>query len=327
MWKYLAGMLKEPGWTGPSEGARLAPEATAPPAAAPQAAPFETWEQIQARHATPVPGGSRDPLSAGPGFSDPTLAAHAQIARMFEVVAPGFQGERLPNQVTQEELDRVGRIYQGISSGSSNIQIDASRVQDWHTADFKKSVMEDLAAMLQTPMGRTLLEQLHGAKAPDGSARTTTISGVPLAELGTPILSNELPEVRAADPSRDAQRYDGTGTDMSVGHWADNMAIPGRGPTVRTDVTLFRELLRGLHGVTGTTQRGLMAQEELLPGDEGAHLDRQDYAEVGLGPFAAAGLSENAYRRARQQLARQKGKIEGDEDFDMRPRESFLGKR
>jgi hypothetical protein len=253
-------------------------------------------------------GGTRDEASAGPGLADPALGVHEYLAKRFEIMQPGGEGERLPHQVTPEEFEKVCRLYQDIGAGTSNLELDTSRLPDVEVEHFRGKVMEDLASMLQTPSGRELIEKLATAQSDDGKALTTTISATPLPRLGSAMLDNELPANQATDPAAEGHRHDGTGTDMTVGHWARQRAEPGV-PDMRSDVHLFRRLVGALHGVSGD-----------------APADSSEEAQVGLGSFAngpRSHLTENAYRRARSKLAATPFKRDGD---DMRPRE-FLGVR
>lgn len=217
-------------------------------------------------------------------------------------------------------------LYAGIAGGGSNLRIDASRLDESEAGYFRESVLEDVVSMLQTPNGRELLESLAGAKAADGTPRTTTISGTPLPQLGSMLLDNELPATAATDADAEGRRYDGTGANMTVGHWTSDQR-----EDARSDVRLFRELVRALHGVQGDTLPGNLAPNELLPEDRNAVIDRQSYVDVGLGAYATgpkSHLSENGYRRARQALGKTAQKREEDHDAGlMGLRASLLQRR
>jgi hypothetical protein len=98
----------------------------------------------------------------------------------------------------------------------------------------------------------------------------------------------------------------------------------------RSDVTLYHELTHALHGIEGTTQPFVKPSlDELLEEEVGNDIMptpvlMEEWATVGLGPFADDPITENKYREERRALAGQPGMRAGDDASSMVRRDQYL---
>jgi hypothetical protein len=252
--------------------------------------------------------------------------ARKELAGHFDVVDESVpKKDRLPNQVTKAEMEQYVQLYSNIRMGETNLKIDTSAIKDKdQQAAFQQNVMGDIGTMLETEAGRALVGDLAKGKGKDGKEHTTTISG-----SETPLDAR----AGATDPDKAGLR-ETTGTDMSV-KYAPGQQVnlpPGSknewGPTVRSDVSLFHELTHALHGVNGTTQPGGLTEKEALDalqrGDMPTNPNlREEYATIGIGPFAGAPGTENAYRDERRTLAKNGSGLPGDGAPTMGNRDNY----
>jgi len=251
--------------------------------------------------------------------------AQTELAGRFQIVPADFIGPRLPNQVTQAEFEHLANNYSDIRTGHSNIHLDSAGMNPAQAAAFQSGAMTDIASMLQTSAGRSLVDQLSTAHAADGTARTTTIRGI-----ANPLGSNAA----ALDPARAADRGNGVGTNMVVSYAPGRDAVvPGAGNPwlpIRSDVALLHEMTHALHGVQGQRLGSPVAAADAQPGDQAAaragRITQEEYATVGLGRFAPGpgGVSENAYRAERRMLAGRAGARAGDELPSMQARTNYV---
>jgi hypothetical protein len=244
--------------------------------------------------------------------------AQQELKGQFQIVPADFVGPRLPNQVTQQEFEKLANNYSDIRTGNSNIKLDTAGMDAKKEAEFREKTMKDFSSMLQTGSGRDLIDQLAHAQAKDGTARTTTIHGI-ANPLGA--------EAAASDPAKAADRGNGVGTNMTVNYAPGaDVNVPGAKDQwlpVRSDVALFHEMTHALHGVSGTRKNDMVADKDLQPGDPKGRTKLEEYATVGLGPHANDAITENRYRNERRLLAGRVGARPGDELPGMGPRTNY----
>lgn len=238
------------------------------------------------------------------------------------MIEPDAKGPRLPNQVTQAELEHYARVYSNIRLGRGDLTIDARTSKD--PAQYQRDMMDDLGDLMQTGAGREMLDTLSNnvgaGKDDDGHwiHRHTTLRPF-LDKAGEVDRSNsdEQPIAPLDQPAAglDARFADGTrgvGTDARV-RVNPNLDVDG----ARSDVILFHELAHALADTTGVrAPEWVVAQDR--PGDANTAKDaamfvpRTEHQAAGLGMFRDDRLTENAYRRERRQLATSGKGMAGD---------------
>jgi hypothetical protein len=298
----------------PKTGSIMPPPPFSVPAATPAPAPAPV-SVSSSGGATAGAGGTRDAPSPGRGFDDTQFYENA-LARYIAVGKPGALGPGAPPfLVSGDEFHRLAQIYGGIAEGTSNVKLDTSRLDAFEAKQFSKDTMDSIALMMQTPNGRQLLELLASAKGADGSPRTTTLSGMPMARLGSPLIEAERPSLGPAADDAGGHQFDGLGTNMKVSWNSDG--DPFRKirqlDRIAPDVDLFRMLVGALHGMQGSMAAGSLPDGQRLGDDRSNMMDpimTEDYAQIGLGPYATGpqhDLTENAYRAALRRLGTRRG--------------------
>jgi hypothetical protein len=244
----------------------------------------------------------------------PPEAAVKALKDRFEIVAPDFEGERRPNQLTQAEFDKLAKLYDDIKSGKTDIKFGAKD----SAADpkFRDNVMNDLGTIMQTAAGRDMIAKM--AANPNGNSVTFLMHR---DAQGNPDTTNAYAD--AADPRNRSRWGDGKGVDAVMAY------VPGKGVVIpggsapwlplRVDVVLFHEMVHAYHMTHGTMDDSLVR-----PGKNTANIDVQsgirnsEYQAVGLGTYSNAALSENRYRKERNGIAGHPGEVGGDKTMKQR---------
>ncbi|MFP5286321.1 MAG: M91 family zinc metallopeptidase [Thermoanaerobaculia bacterium] len=212
-----------------------------------------------------------------------------------------------PNDVMQQEFDEVAELYSRIREGDSHIKlvnkskvdndVNDNAMQEGAFNTFKQGALDDIAKILQTPQGRTVLKSL-GAGGKTGTDDFT--------------IGNAPNPHHAAHRTFDQTKgSDGTGSGAEVyfnpGTEVDSDLNPDSGPeTLRStsDTLLFHELLHAYHSGQGTKiPRNQTVFEEAANWEDIGVL-KEEYATVGLGPHAGQFLTENEYRKSHREIAR-----------------------
>lgn len=281
------------------------------------------------------------------GMMDRQRAAR-ELQSKFDVVPDDFTGERLPNQLSAAEYQNVVQTYSDIRLGRSDIKIDTSGAND--PAQYQADMMDDIGDIMQTASGRQLVGTLSNNVRKDASGndvhRTTTLA--PRYRVD-PITGANIPDNTNAGESGDSSPGvgapfpglggPGLGGDTSIGI-NPNMDVvaplpAGGTATFRSDVTLFHEMVHSLHDTQGTTDTSTVSsldgvQRELQRGnpigalqqltnpdpsivaDANNGVARYEHQAVGLGAYADDAVTENAYRRERNAVARSGKGMAGD---------------
>lgn len=218
------------------------------------------------------------------------------LSGRLRVLAEGERRTGLPNEVTAQEFEQLAALYGDIRMGSCNLLLDTEDLS-WAEADaFRAGALEDITALMQTPSGWLLLDEL----AYNGRGKQTRLQ---------PALS---PEKAEEDPDLTRELFNGEGSSVTVRY------VPGQDAhiseaswgTVRSDVVLAHELTHAWYDTRGERAdmsywlRGLPAE----------------FQAVGLGGSMDAPVSENAYRAERAAMAGQFGSLPGDKDMPRRTR-------
>ena len=254
--------------------------------------------------------------------------ARRDLAKKFDVVGNSADAV-LPNQVTAAEYADIARTYSNIRLGRTDLQLDGSATSD--PDQFNADMMDDIGDIMQTRSGRELVGKLSNNtnRDEDGNLvhRTTTLSPN-LNDHGAPDNSNAHADIDhepgVGAPFADGQP--GIGADAGV-RMNPNMDVRGKKVRYRSDVGLFHELVHTLHGTQGTND---MSQVQATDGVAGAlrrgdwvgavgelmnpenmridarpdrGLTRHEHQAAGLGLYANDPLTENVYRRERNQVA------------------------
>ena len=175
--------------------------------------------------------------------------------------------------------------------------------------------MTDIRSILQTESGRKLIHQL----AHDPEDQTTTIRPSwkrNAAGQFDPALGIDEKQAYAwgggANMNEGMLRPDGSagrGIDTEVrynaGHTTTRGGVLDAWMPMRSDVTLFHELVHALDLASGTMPAGeVTSQEGVTAVDDAADVERREYAAVGLGAWEERHLSENEYREARRAIGK-----------------------
>jgi NleD-like pathogen effector protein (putative zinc metallopeptidase) len=237
-------------------------------------------------------------------------ADKAKLSGMLSIVDQhdiAFGTDR-PNDVTRKELDELAELYSKIREGDSHVKFaNQSRTDRTTITDnvmsgeefttFKGKAMDDIAKILQTPQGRTLMKSL----AAGGKSGT---SDVTIGAASNPLHGG-------AGPLDRPKASDGTGSSSVVYYGAgSDVDLPQKaGPlTTTSDTALFHELVHAYHSGQGTRKKdddvvGVLDTVFGGAADVDIGVKREEYATVGLDTFAGDALTENAYRASHRELA------------------------
>lgn len=273
---------------------------------------------------TGMMAGMMGPL-AGPMAQQIAALVQRQVDRkkmegMLKVVPDDADPKkRKPNEVTQAEFDRYAGMYSDIREGSSSLKID-SGVDDKH----KGAMMDDIAKILQTQSGRTLVGDLSaGGKDKEVVLGPSKNDDGSLNRVGASTESGDYN--KASDPTK------GTGSKVNYVPGAEGEFAKGRnevkdkdGKVIQaidmaqkftSDTVLFHEMTHARHNATGTAKKmpwpeageagevvtQADADAEVKAGHAGAANDvgigLEEWATAGMGKFHNDAVTENAYRK------------------------------
>jgi hypothetical protein len=254
-------------------------------------------------------------------------AAQNELLDKFDIVPDGFTGPRAPNAVTLEEFQQVSRMFSDVRLGRGDLKVDGSDLRDPAKRDqmgmdeamFKQGAMNDLAAMLQTQVGRQEIELLQN-NVVDGSTlhHTSTIK---------PDFDHR-PRGESGDDWREGYgtpEHPGAGTDFvtryTPGEALDHPGTSNPWYPIRSDVILFHELRHGVDQTRGQLNPGQVTTEdakvfeknddgtinrERFSWDHDILLDRGDndleHEAIGVGNHADKPMTENQYRNERNAI-------------------------
>ena len=224
--------------------------------------------------------------------------AQRDLASRFNIMPDGTPGIREQNQVSEEQFQDIARTYSDIRMGRGDLTLGArpANMSEADYAAFREGSMDDIADIMQTESGRGLIDSLADAplQADGTTHRTTTIDP-------------RLDATGNYDPSNAT----GGGT---FGQSGFASYVPGAdtlpaGDNLRSDVTLYHELVHAHHAVHNTWDSGTVGQVNLpfgisflnpLEPDRG--LSQAEHQAAGLGTHANDPFSENRYRGERARI-------------------------
>ena len=266
------------------------------------------------------------------------MRAERELAGRFQIVDGKTKGPRLPNQVTRAEFQQLANTYSDIRLGRGDLTIDAGRAKD--PAQFKADMMDDIADLLQTKSGRAVIQGLNDATNIDENGDLVHRKTKLMPYLKSP--TDNTPDYENADEIGDnregfgtlaADGTPGVGSDTKVrinpNHDVIETAENDEGHTVevgrmRSDVALFHELVHAYTDTRGITDGGFVHRNdgrERKPGskpDPNVVLDADsgirgaEHQAAGLGKYKGHLLTENTYRRERNELGKAGRGMAGD---------------
>lgn len=264
------------------------------------------------------------------------MRAEQELAGRFQIVDGKTKGPRLPNQVTMAEFHKLANTYSDIRLGRGDLTIDAGKAKD--PAQFKADMMDDIADLLQTKSGRSVIEGLHDATNIDENGDLVHRKTKLMPYLKSP--KDNTPDYENADEIGDNREGYGTlatdgtpgvGTDTKVrinpNHDVIESATNDEGHEVqvgriRSDVALFHELVHAYTDTRGITDGGFVrrndGRQRGSPADPSTVLDADsgiraaEHQAAGLGKFKGQLITENNYRRERNELGKAGRGMAGD---------------
>jgi hypothetical protein len=238
------------------------------------------------------------PVDADPVGTADRKAALAELASRFVIVPDDSDpAKRLPNQVTQAEFQSLANEFSDIRLGRTDLTVDTERkgLVDLPFGDsksplppreasyFKQGAMNDIADILQTQSGRTLIDTV--AHEPEHHKTRIALNdqmGIP--KEGTATTMNDDGQTNAAIAYVPGYRFEYP----SPSPWTSDFP---------SHVTLFHELTHAKDRVTGTRDESEVVASDGVPSDVG--LGREEHQAAGLGKYAGEAVSENRYRAER----------------------------
>lgn len=206
--------------------------------------------------------------------------------------------------------------------------------------------MQDIGDILQTESGRALIAELSH---PENGATTDlrphlTGDGTRLDHYGA--AESGDPRPGHGSPARDGTPGIGSHTSVALNPQHDVLNRTW-GSNHRSDVTLFHELAHARHDVGGTTDNSRVEEGDSIRGalrtggigaawryamaeasgpslDTARPLPRREHQAVGIGLYSGDPLTENAYRRERNAVARSGQGRPGD--LLMNERDQYRGR-
>lgn len=271
--------------------------------------------------------------------------AQRELAGMFNVMNPEDMvsrpdqpdGPSAENTVTPEQFQQIARQYSDIRRGRTDIQFNTAGLNDEDAAAYRRDTMHDLASIMQTSGGRDLIGQL----AQNDKGHQTTLS--PLFRTNAagnydPTLGRDntngfaSPVGDGANAYRSADGTSGAGVNSRVRY---NPGMGGIAPADadlsqdhwlpwRSDVLLYHELVHSLDQTRGTMDPTRAGNDgDGVPYDQ--RVKRSEHRAAGLGIYANEPISENAYRRARRDIATNSGGVGvRDGDATMPDRDTYF---
>jgi hypothetical protein len=237
-------------------------------------------------------------------------AVERELRGQFAVVPNGFVGPRLPNQVTEAEYEQLTHTYSDIRLGRSDIHFDGTT-----DAAYREGTMHDIASIMQTGSGRSLITSLanntagerdaagnpvhHGTTLrpmlnADGTLNTTNASTQPVDAAGAGVLGTPNQHVIT----------DGTGSRADVAYNPGvNVSAPGSTQPwngSRSDIVLMHELVHAFDSTHGMADLNPVVAADGVPSDVGAF--GEEHQAIGIGRHAGRFLSERTYRDERRAI-------------------------
>ena len=202
------------------------------------------------------------------------LLKHVKLVDNKQALKPNRKG----NEVTEQELAQYSELFANITRGDTSIKFahdDANELEN-----YKKGTLAEMAKMMSTGTGRTLLSELAGGK------HTTTIQPTAQGPHAT-----SVDQQGAHDPTK--------GSAANV-HFNPGVEFPkaqtGLSAHATADTALLHEMVHAHHYVHGKRQKGLNDINNMPLGHKDMNSKIEEYATVGLGDFANDKITENSYR-------------------------------
>lgn len=215
---------------------------------------------------------------------------------LFNVIDPSDADQVTKgNRVKPAEFENLKKQYDAIAAGNPRVKlkIDASSLPDAHAQDaYKKRVMGNIAKMMQTESGRTLINALGQPNA----KHTTTFK-----HEANPERFKAIPTGPNAIQGYATAAGPGQGSNTTVRHSGEDTVIPDSTESwaqMPGHVSMFHELVHAHHLTTGTA----IARENTIADGMDKGAPEEEYATVGLQGHRGKPLTENAYREQRRQL-------------------------
>jgi hypothetical protein len=301
----------------------------------------------------PTPGVNAPVAKPPPGHQLPAdiakqrEAAEKELAARFTIVDAKKKGPRAPNEITAAEFHKLAATYSDIQAGRGDLTIDPSKSKD--PDQYRADMMNDIADIMQTKSGRELIEDLSNAQVKDEHGKlvhrhTTLQPGLDLAGNVDPTRAQEnATDNKFGKGHRNLDGSAGVGIDttidinpnMDVVALDENNKVTSR---MRSDVVLYHEMVHAYtdtHGITAngdvkaneTKYSGLPFPLNMINDPNVEHdvntaygVRREEYQAAGLGEFSNDRMTENAYRRERNQLAGTGKGLPGDLLMEQRER-------
>lgn len=243
------------------------------------------------------------------------------LRKMFTTVDEDHDpSKHKPNEISAGELDVYADLFSSIREDKMSLKIDTG-VEPM----LKAEMMKDIAKILQTGSGRTLVGDLAtGGMGKEVTIGTSQTSG-DFDKLNAHQLSDNVFD--AADPTRgtgsQVKYMPGAFGKLNKGLNVENGDAVNMPAASTADTTLFHELTHARHAAQGVfkplanSPAGLTPEvvgdahieDAVLAGNSHALKDKnvnmEEWATVGLGPHAADEITENAYRREQRKIAPQ----------------------
>ncbi len=252
--------------------------------------------------------------------------ARSELEPLFKIGKPGKGAAE--NVLGAEDFDALLTDYLAVREGWTDLRIDTSEIGPAlgpaAAVAYEDMALTDIRSILQTEGGRELIRSL----AYDPEDQTTTLRPAWKRNANQqfdPSLGIDPRQAFAwgggANMNEGSLRPDGTagrGIDTEVrynpGQTTTRAGVLDKWMPMRSDVTLYHELVHALDLVSGTMPSGeLDAHDGVTPVDEAADTLRREYAAVGLGAWSDRETSENEYREARRAIGKSGvGVREGD---------------
>ncbi|PTL83019.1 DUF4157 domain-containing protein [Vitiosangium sp. GDMCC 1.1324] len=218
---------------------------------------------------------------------------------LFNIIGPNDADQVTKgNRVKQAEFDNLKKQYDAISAGKAGVKlrIDASNLADPQEQEaYKNRMMGNIAKMMQTESGRTLINALGRPNA----KHTTTLKheANPLKFQAMPTGQNRQEKLQGYAQANGP----GQGANTTVHHSGEDIVMPDSTEDwakMPGHVSLFHELVHAHHLGTGTA----LPKDRTIAGGLDNEVPEEEYATVGLGNHRNQALTENAYREQRRNL-------------------------
>lgn len=234
--------------------------------------------------------------------SDPMLVTDGPLGSVT-VVADAYAGPMPPDAIRKSVYDRMVHIIERIDSGDSSVQFDLSNFfgaagetdgaaytkATSDAAKFREQYMGYIRELVRTPAGLQLLTRL------DRSKYKTTLkhnTGLNAARPKEDSPAGHLSRRGRPGPSTDVTVL----AAPNLTEWDTEMCLQGKQPWMenRPKFAFYHELVhayhfnRGDNALDGHSHAQCVTYEAAIP--------KKEFQAVGLGPYAADPVSENAIR-------------------------------